>query len=145
MKKYNKRYNIKGVEGGIIDGDRLRLNGIPQIISTVSISSGVGLNLVKAVLEYLGVMEAISLYLNIGKEIVITSEGGGGDQALSTRGGAICLPDEAVRKLELKDKALVGLVQRSGAVAITDLLVVTLFIKKDLSSHEYTGIIARNN
>jgi len=145
MKKYNKRYNIKGVEGGIIDGDRLRLNGIPQIISIVSISSGVGLNLVKAVLEYLGVMEAISLYLNIGKEIVITSEGGVGVQALSTRGGAICLPDEAVRKLELKDKALVGLVQRSGAVAITDLLVVTLFIKKDLSSHEYTGIIARNN
>jgi len=121
------------------------LNGIPQIISIVSISRGVGLNLVKAVLEYLGVMEAISLYLNIGKEIVITSEGGGGVQALSTRGGAICLPDEAVRKLELKDKALVGLVQRSGAVAITDLLVVTLFIKKDLSSHEYTGIIARNN
>lgn len=121
------------------------MNGIPPIISIVSISRGVGLNLVKAVLEYLGVMEAISLYLNIGKEIVITSEGGGGDQALSTRGSAICLPDEAVRKLELKDKALVGLVQRSGAVAITDLLVVTLFIKKDLSSHEYTGIIARNN
>lgn len=75
------QYNIyREGEGQIIYGDRLRLNGIPQIISIVSISRGVELNLVKAVLEYLGVMEANSLYLNIGKEIVITSEGDDGAQ-----------------------------------------------------------------
>jgi len=124
MKKYNKRYNIKEGEGQIIDGDRLRLNRIPQIISIVSISRGVELNLVKAVLEYLGVVEANSLYLNIGKEIVITSEGDGGDQVLFTRGSAICLPGEVIRKLELKDKALVGFVQRSDAVAIKKVDIV---------------------
>lgn len=40
------------------------------------------------------------------------------------RGSAICLPDEVVRKLELKNKALVGLVQRSRAVAIKKVDIV---------------------
>lgn len=100
------------------------MNDIPQIISIVSISGGEDLYLVKAVLEYLGVKEANNLFLNMGNEIVVTSEQDGGDKVMFVGGSTIHLPKEVVRKLGLKDKSLVGLVQRNGAVAIKKVEII---------------------
>lgn len=97
---------------------------IPQIIAIVSISPDGKLNLKKDVREHLGMEDAQPLFLDMQDEIILSAEEGTGEEISVIKGKRIRLPEEALRKLGIADRSLVGLVQRRKAVAIKKVEIV---------------------
>jgi hypothetical protein len=89
--------------------------GIPQLISIIPVSPDGKMKLNKSVRQYLGMKGTI--FLHIRDEVLLSTERGKGDEAYG-KDGNIILPEEALRKLNIYTRSLVGLVQRGNAVAI---------------------------
>jgi len=95
--------------------------GIPQIISIVPVSPDGKMNLDKSVKQYLGMKG--SLFLDIRNELLLSVERRKGEEMDIENGNNILLPEEALRKLNIRARSLVGLVQRDNAVAIKKFVV----------------------
>lgn len=89
--------------------------GIHQIISIIPVSTDGRMNLNKSVRQYLGIKGA--LFLHIRDEVLLTVERRKGEETYGEDGNII-LPEEVLRKLNIRTRSLVGLVQRGNAVAI---------------------------
>ncbi len=91
------------------------LDGIPQVISVVPVSREGKFNLKKNVRSYLGASNG-KLYINAGKEILITTEKSGIQAEI--QGNRLCLPEEVLTKLELEKGSLLTMIQRRNAIAL---------------------------
>ena len=89
---------------------------IPQIISIVLVSPDGKMNLDKSVKQYLGMKGP--LFLDICDEVLLSVKRRKGDEMDVKNGKNIILPEEALLKLNICVRSLVGLVQRGNAVAI---------------------------
>jgi len=89
---------------------------IPQIISIVPISPDGRINIDKSVKKYLGMKG--TLFLHIRDEVLLSAERRKGEEVDVKDGKYITLTEEALGRLQIRTRSLVGLVQRSNAVAI---------------------------
>ena len=97
------------------------LNGefgsVPQVVAITSISAEGKLTLKKAVRQYLGLQAGQSIFLDMREEILLSTAATGAEVPVDKR-NCVNLPGRALEKLGVAEKALVGLVQRPGAVAV---------------------------
>jgi bifunctional DNA-binding transcriptional regulator/antitoxin component of YhaV-PrlF toxin-antitoxin module len=100
------------------------VDGIPQIVTIVTVSAEGRLNLKKAARQHLGLEDAQTLFLDTGDEIILSAEGGKGSECPLEKGGRITLPEDALSKLGIAGRSLVGLVQRERALAVKQVEVV---------------------
>jgi len=95
--------------------------GIPHIISIVPISPNGEMNLSKSVKQYLGMKGA--LFLQATDEVLFSVESRKGER-MDVRNGDVIFPRKALRKLNIRTRSLVGLVQRGNALAVKRLEVL---------------------
>jgi hypothetical protein len=93
-------------------------DGIPQIVTIVTVSAQGRLNLKKAARQHLELGDAQAVFLDIGDEITLSAEKGRGRELPLEKGGRITLPERALSALAIARRSLVGLVQRERALAI---------------------------
>jgi hypothetical protein len=98
--------------------------GIPQIVAIVSISTEGKLNLKKAVRQHLGLQGGQSIFLDLKGEVLISTELTTGAEISVGKGNRIQLSADALGKLGIGGKCLVGLLQRPNAVAVKKVEVV---------------------
>jgi hypothetical protein len=97
---------------------------IPQIIAIVSVSTDGKINLKKDVRQHLGMKDDQNLFLNMQNEMTLSAHEKNGEQIAVMKGNRIRLPEKALSKLDITERALVGLVQRKNAVAVKKFEVV---------------------
>lgn len=90
--------------------------GTPQIISIVPISPDGKMDIDKSVWHYLG--KKGTLFLHVRDEVLLSVERRNGEETDVKDGKKIILPEGALKKLNIRTRSLVGLVQRGNAVAI---------------------------
>jgi len=97
---------------------------IPQVIAIVSVSTDGRMNLKKAVREHLGIKEPKKLFLDMSDEIILSTDEKKGEEIELIKGNRIHIPEQALRRLGMTTKSLVGLVERKNAVAIKKVKIV---------------------
>ena len=96
---------------------------VPQVVAIVSISAEGKLTLKKAVRQHLALRPDQALFLDMRREIVLSTNATGAEVPVDKR-NRVSLPERALEKLGVAGKTLVGLVQRPGAVAVKRLEIV---------------------
>jgi len=96
---------------------------IPQVIAIVSISPDGKLDLKKDVREHLGMKDAKTLFLDMQDEMILSAKEDTSEEIAVMKGNRIHLPEEALRKLRIAERSLVGFVQRRDAVAIKKFII----------------------
>jgi len=94
------------------------LDKVPQILSIVPVNTAGKVRLVKTVKEYLGLKPGQPLYLHLQEEVLLRVEPSQDGKLPVSKGNTLVLPEAVRRTLDITDKTQVGLVERSGAVAI---------------------------
>ena len=90
---------------------------IPQVVAVVSISAEGKLTLKKAVRQHLTLQPGQSLFLDMQKELLLSTDAVGAEVPVDER-NRVGLPERARERLEVVGKTLVALVQRPRAVTV---------------------------
>jgi hypothetical protein len=96
---------------------------IPQVVAIVSISAEGKLTLKKAVRQHLALQPGQSLFLDMQKELLLSTDAVGSEVPVDER-NRVGLPERARERLEVVGKTLVALVQRPRAVAVKRVEIV---------------------
>jgi hypothetical protein len=104
-------------------------DGIPQIVTIVSLTAKRQINLKKAARQHLNLQQGQPLWLTEGSEILLstsTAEDGLSYEIEVSKGNRVTLPDSILARLGIQAKSLVGLVQRPNALALKKLDIVEI-------------------
>jgi hypothetical protein len=102
-------------------------DGIPQMVTIVSLTARRQINLKKAARQHLNLQQGQPLRLTEGSEILLSTsaaEDGPSHEIEVSKGNRITLPDSILTRLGIQAKSLVGLVQRSNALAVKKIEIV---------------------
>lgn len=94
-----------------------KANDIPQVVSIVKVTGNGETNLNKSVREHLG-SDSGPLYLNVGKEVLLTTRKTARASAVVMRGKRLSLPSDIMATLRLEKGSLLAMVQREHGVAL---------------------------
>jgi hypothetical protein len=93
--------------------------GIPQIVTIVTLTAKKQINLKKAARQHLGLQNGRSLWLTEGPEVLLSAAPSvGGTEVEVSKGNRVTLPDFALDHLGIQPKSMLGLVQRPNALAV---------------------------
>jgi len=92
-------------------------NDIPQVVAIVKVTGSGETNIKKSVREHLG-SDSRPLYLNVGKEVLLTTKKTARARAVVIRGKRLPLPKDIMATLKLEKGSLVAMVQRENGVAL---------------------------
>lgn len=88
------------------------------MIAIVSVYPDGRMNLKKAAREHLGMRGRQRLFLDMSEEILLSTDEAKGEEIELIKGNRVRMPEEALRRLGITEKSLVGLVERKNAAAV---------------------------
>ena len=94
------------------------------MIAIVSVYPDGRMNLKKAAREHLGMRGHQRLFLDMSEEIVLSTDETKGEEIELIKGNRVRMPGEALRRLGITEKSLVGLVERKNAAAVKKVEIV---------------------
>ena len=101
--------------------------GIPQIVTIVSLTAKKQINLKKAARQHLGLQGGQGLWLTDGTEVLLARDpppDAASSEVEVSKGNRVTLPDPILDRLDIQAKSMLGLVQRPSALAVKKLEIV---------------------